>query len=397
MLYLSHKIPFITWGGLILKNIYTFLLTFIIIFSFAGSCFSQEQQSLNTKQIEGEIYIKLKDAQNVLGFSYEKSNGNSITISSQQSDWVKNVAKNASPSVVAIIGEDKQFNSEFIDDFYYSKIPAGLMHGSGVIVSKDGRIITNNHVVEKMQEIYVVLSNKKAYKATLLYNNKDIDLALIKINASGLKPIQFEETKNVSVGDEVIAIGTPLYFGWSNSVTKGIISGLNRPVDETYTYLQTDAGINPGNSGGPLINRNGKLVGINTLGIEYFQGVNFSIPVENVQYFIKQYNHFGKIRRAYTGIEFEESWLALLGIPCDQGLKVIALKDDCILGKNKIKEGDILEKIDNISINSIASYNETLKGKLPGDTVKLTFSRNNKLFILGAVLKEYPETDNPEN
>jgi 2-alkenal reductase len=361
--------------------------------NLATPCFSQEQQSLSTREIGGETYIKLKDAQSVFDFSYQKNSNESIVIHNQQRDWIKNVAVNVNPSVVAIIGEDRKLNPDLINDYYYSKIPAGLMHGSGVIVSQDGRIITNNHVVEPMKTIYVVLSNKKAYEATLLYRNKDIDLALIKINAAGLKPIQFEDTKNITVGDEVIAIGTPLYFGWSNSVTKGIISGLNRPVDETYTYLQTDASINPGNSGGPLINRSGNLVGINTLGIEFFQGVNFSIPVDNVQYFLNQYNKYGKIHRTYTGIEFEESWLSLMGIPSNQGLKVITLKDDCIVDKSKLQEGDILESINGASITSIASYNEILKGQLPGQEVKLTFSRNDKSFTIKAILKECLEQD----
>lgn len=377
-----------------MKKALTLLLTLIIALSLVTPCFSQEQQSLSTREIGGETYIKLKDAQSLFDFSYQKHSNESIIIRNQQRDWIKNIAVNVNPSVVAIIGEDRKLNPDLINDYYYSKIPVGLMHGSGVIVSQDGRIITNNHVVEPMKTIYVVLSNKKAYEATLLYRNKDIDLALIKINAADLKPIQFEDTKNITVGDEVIAIGTPLYFGWSNSVTQGIISGLNRPVDETYTYLQTDASINPGNSGGPLINREGKLVGINTLGIEFFQGVNFSIPVENVEYFINQYTRYGKIMKAYTGLEFEESWLALMGIPSDQGLKVIGIKDDCIAGKNKVLEGDILQSIDDTNITSIASYNEKLKEKLPGQNVKMIFSRDDKPYTVMAVLKEYPEQDN---
>jgi 2-alkenal reductase len=304
---------------------------------------------------------------------------------------VKDLVKKVNPSVVAIIGEDKTLNNETIDDYYYSKIPSGLMHGSGVIVSKDGRIITNNHVVQDMKEIYVVLFDKRAFKAKLLYNNKDIDLALIKIDCKGLKPIIFEKQENISAGDDVIAIGTPLNFGWSNSVSKGIISGLNRPIEETYTFLQTDVSINPGNSGGPLINMDGKLVGINTMGILESQGLNFSIPVENVVYLINQYNRFGKIRRPYTGLEFEESWLAMVGIPTSQGLKVIGIKGDSAVPKGKIKEGDILEYIDGKSITSIANYNEILKKKIPGDKVVLKLSRGSKKISVTIKLKEYQE------
>lgn len=377
-----------------MKRLASLFLIFTFSLSLSNVVFSMEQ-AVRTKVIGGETYVSLKDMKGALNFEYEKNGKDSIVVL-KQDESVKNVIKKVNQSVVAIIGEDKKLNSELVNDYYYSKIPAGLMHGSGVIVSPDGRIITNNHVVENMKDIYVVLYNNKAFKAKLLYKNKDIDLALIKINATGLKPIEFENMENISVGDEVIAIGTPLYFGWSNSVTKGIISGLNRPVDETYTYLQTDASINPGNSGGPLINMKGKLVGINTLGIMFFEGISFSIPVENVEYFLNQYNKYGKIRRAYTGLELEESWLALVGIPSDQGLKVIGIKEDCIIEKDKVLEGDILESIDGKSVTSIASYNEILKKKLPGDDVKLTFSRNSIKFTIKATLKDYPVEDNTQ-
>ena len=371
-----------------MKRSFLLLFTSILIVFLPFSCLAQVSTA-KTAQIGGDTYVKLSDVKKALTFDYKKTSTNSITITKRGSN--KSLISNVTQSVVAIIGEDKQMNSEVINDYYYSKIPAGLMHGSGVIVSKDGRIITNNHVVENMKEIYVVLYNNKSYKAKLLYRNADLDLALIKINCTNLKPIEFEKMENINTGDEVIAIGTPLYFGWSNSVSKGVISGLNRPVEETYTFLQTDASINPGNSGGPLINMDGKLVGINTLGIEWFQGINFSIPVENVEYFIQQYNKYGKVKRCYTGLEFEESWLALVGIPSNQGLKIIGIKDDNIFLKGQIQEGDILESIDQSPVTSIASCNEFLKKKLPGQTVKLSFSRGSTKFTISAKLKEYLE------
>jgi len=372
-----------------LKRSSLLLFTLILIISLPF-CSLAQISTAKTTQIGKDTYVKLSDVKKALGFDYKKTSTNSITITKKGSN--KDLINNVTQSVVAIIGEDKKTNSEIVNDYYYSKIPAGLMHGSGVIVSKDGRIITNNHVVENMKEIYVVLYNNKSYKANLLYRNTDLDLAIIKINCTNLKPIEFEKTENINAGDEVIAIGTPLYFGWSNSVSKGIISGLNRPVEETYTFLQTDASINPGNSGGPLINMDGKLVGINTLGIEGFQGINFSIPVENVEYFIKHYNNYGKVKRCYTGLEFEESWLALVGIPSNQGLKIIGLKDDSIFPKEQIQEGDILESIDQTPITSIAVYNEFLKKKLPGQTIKLSISRGLAKITVSAKLKDYPET-----
>lgn len=267
-------------------------------------------------------------------------------------------------------------------------MPNNLQHGSGVIISSDGQIITNNHVVKDMEEIYVVMYDGKAYKAHLLYADEEIDLALIQINRSNLKPVELETADNVKVGNTVIAIGTPLYFSYRNSASKGIISGLNRPVDQTYTYLQTDASINPGNSGGPLINMEGKLVGINTLGYMYYAGMNFAIPVENVSYFLNHYYQFGRIRRCYTGIQFEENWAAMLGIPTNQGLRVVTLREDAVVTSKEIQEGDMLEAIDGAKTSSIAAYNEILKKHLPGNKVTLTFSRGDKEFDIQVTLKE---------
>ncbi|AOY74887.1 S1C family serine protease [Clostridium formicaceticum] len=290
-------------------------------------------------------------------------------------------------SVVAVIGKNKTYRQQ---DYIYSKMPNNLQHGSGVIVSSNGQIITNNHVVTDMEEIYVVMYDGKAYKAQLLYNDEEIDLALIKINRDNLKPIALENVENVKVGNTVIAIGTPLYFSYRNSASRGIISGLNRPVDQMYTYLQTDASINPGNSGGPLVNMEGKLVGINTLGYMFYSGMNFAIPVENVSYFLDHYKQFGRIKRCYTGIQFEENWAAMLGIPTTQGLRVVTLRNDAVVSSSEVQEGDMLEAIDGIRTSSIAAYNEILKKHLPGDEVTLTFSRQGESFDIKIILKERP-------
>lgn len=295
------------------------------------------------------------------------------------------VVEMVNKSVVAIIGRNEKYKPS---EEYYSKLPQNLQHGSGVVIDKDGKILTNNHVIDGLNEIYVVTYDGKAYRAKLLYSDKDIDLALIQIDRKDLPPIKLANEKDIKVGIDVLAIGTPLFFGYRNTATKGIVSGLNRPVDGVYTYLQTDAAINPGNSGGPLVNLYGELVGINTYGYLFFQGMSFSIPVGNINYFLNHYNKYGRIRRCYTGIEFEENWAAILGIPTEEGLKVVALQSDAVVTEKQVKEGDILVSINGKKITSIAEYNEILKSYLPGDKVKLTFDRNGKKFTLSVVLKE---------
>lgn len=305
----------------------------------------------------------------------------------QEKKKVSEVIDEVNQSVVAIIGNNTQYRDQ---GDTYSKYPKNLQHGSGVVVEKDGKILTNNHVIDGIDTIYVVTFDGNVYKAKLLYADKEIDLALIQIDRKDLKPITLANEKQVKVGDDVVAIGTPLFFGFRNSASKGIISGLNRPVDGTYTYLQTDAAVNPGNSGGPLVNMKCELVGINTLGYSYYQGMNFSIPADNIKYFLDHYKKYGKIKRCYTGIEFEENWAALLGLPTNQGIKVVTIQKGAAISPNDVKEGDLLESIDGKPTTSIAEYNEILKNHLPGDKVKFSFLRGKNIYEIQVTLKEQP-------
>lgn len=304
---------------------------------------------------------------------------------------VSEIIDEVNPSVVAIIGRNTKYREE---DYVYSKFPKNLQHGSGVVINDKGRILTNNHVVDGLNEIFVVTYDGNVYTAKLLYADKEIDLALLSINRSDLKPMKLAGESEVKVGDDVVAIGTPLFFGYRNSASKGIISGLNRPVDGTYTYLQTDASINPGNSGGPLVNMKGELTGINTLGYLFYQGMSFSIPVGNINYFLSHYEKFGKIKRCFTGIEFEENWAALLGLPTNQGLRVVTVQKDAVVTQDQVKEGDMLDSIDGKPTTSIAQYNEILKSYLPGQAVKLKFSRGSSKFDISVTLKEQPAKNN---
>lgn len=308
---------------------------------------------------------------------------------------VSDVIDQVNQSVVAVIGKNAKYREDTEEE--YTKYPRNLQHGSGIVIGTDGKIITNNHVVDGLEEIYVVTYDGNAYKAKLLYADEDIDMALLQINRSDLKPIKLAKETEMRVGDEVIAIGTPLFFGYRNSASRGIISGLNRPVERMYTYLQTDAAINPGNSGGPLVNMNGELVGINTLGYTSYSGMNFSIPVGDVNYFLDQYNRFGRIKRCYIGIEFEENWAAMLGLPTNQGLKAVTIRKDSVIAQGYVQEGDMLEAIDDKPVNSIAQYNEILKTHLPGDKVTLTFSRSGSKFNLPVILKEQVKDEASSN
>ncbi len=273
--------------------------------------------ALKAKVINGGVYVNVGDMNKALGTSgaYNSANG-TYTLSA---DRVPQVVKNVSPSVVGIIGRSATGQAVAGGDRY------NLAHGTGVIIRTDGWIVTNAHVIEGLNDAVVVTSDGKSYGITDSYSDPVSDLALVKIKASGLKPATLAGSpNNLQVGEQVVAIGTPISFSLRNSATSGVVSGLNRGVNAAYRLIQSDTAINPGNSGGPLVNLKGEVIGINTMkfsavGIE---NMGFSIPSDTVKYVIAQFFKYGEVRRASLGLGLEESWSAIVGLPTEDPLKV---------------------------------------------------------------------------
>ncbi len=335
------------------------------------------------KTIEGKQYISVDELSSHLdGVSITQGN-NSVDINS--SDRISNVVSKVSPSVVGIIGKLKESSYE------YDETTDNIIFGTGVIYRSNGYIITNAHVVKDMESIVVVLSNSKAYKARLKAIDEDLDLAEIKIDKGGLQPVTFGDISKVAVGDEVVAIGTPLSFGLRNSATRGIISGMNRSENRQYRFLQTDAAINSGNSGGPLVNMKGEVVGINSwvyagIGV---QGMGFSIPVNTVRYAIDQFEKFGKIRRPYLGLAFTDSITNIYGLPdTSSGVTVKSIEKNAPAQKYNIKVDDKLISINGVKVNSTTDYNEELKKYLPGDIAEFKLQRDNREINITVIFGE---------
>lgn len=282
-------------------------------------------------------------------------------------DPVPQVIKTLSPSVVGIIGKTAAGSSGSSEDRY------NLAHGTGVIFKADGWIITNAHVVNGLTGITVVTSDGKTYKANKIFSDTISDIALVKINAKSLTPAQFAKSSNMAqVGEKVIAIGTPISFSLRNSATVGVVSGLDRSVDSSYRLIQTDTAINPGNSGGPLVNLKGEVIGINSMkfaavGIE---NMGFSIPAETVQYVAGHLLKYGEVKRASLGLELEESWSAIVGLPSDDPLTVTKVTSNQAK-KAGIKEEDVLYAINGKRVYSIVDINEMLKSFMPGAKVNV--------------------------
>lgn len=291
------------------------------------------------------------------------------------------------PSVVGIIGKIKQ------DSQNYSTRGDNLEFGSGVIYKAEGYIITNAHVVADMENIVVVLSNGKAYSARLKAIDEKSDLAMIKIDKGGLTPAVFGDASDITVGEQVIAIGTPLSFSLRNSATKGIVSGLNRAVEGEYRFIQSDAAINGGNSGGPLVNMEGKVIGINSVKYTGFgvEGLNFSIPVDTVKYVISHFEKYGKVKRPYLGAVFSEGVAARYGLPSDEGLTITDIESGSPAQSASLQIDDLVTEVNGIKVSTIIDYNEDMKKYLPGDTVELTVKRNeNALKIKVAFTEKQP-------
>lgn len=339
--------------------------------------------------IDDKTYVPLRGVFEAAGAEVswnEETQTAGINISNSLSDdeLIPSVIESVSPSVVGIIGRGKT------ESYYGSQ--EGIMSGSGVIIKTGGEILTNAHVVKNMNTILVVMNDGKGYEAQLKYIDEDTDLAVVKIKKIGLPVVKFANSEDIVVGKQVIAIGTPITFSLRNSATVGHISGLNRSVGEPYRLVQTDTAITHGNSGGALINMNGELVGITSSGYSG-TNTNFAVPVDTVKYVLNQFELHGKVRHISFGAEFQEDWLAELGVPSEAGLTIKGLEKSSPLAKASFKTGDVLVSVDDVAINSIVELNELMKNYLPGDTVKVGVKTNGEIKYADIVLDEKAKTE----
>ena len=339
--------------------------------------------------IDDKTYVPLRGVYEAAGAEVswnEETQTAGINISNSLSDdeLIPSVIESVSPSVVGIIGRGKT------ESYYGSQ--EGIMSGSGVIIKTGGEILTNAHVVKNMNTILVVMNDGKGYEAQLKYIDEDTDLAVVKIKKIGLPVVKFANSEDIVVGKQVIAIGTPITFSLRNSATVGHISGLNRSVGDPYRLIQTDTAITHGNSGGALINMNGELVGITSSGYSG-TNTNFAVPVDTVKYVLNQFELYGKVRHISFGAEFQEDWLAELGVPSEAGLTIKGLEKSSPLAKASFKTGDVLVSVDDIAINSIVELNELMKNYLPGDTVKVGVKTNGEIKYADIVLDEKAKTE----
>lgn len=263
--------------------------------------------------------------------------------------------------------------------------------GSGVVVSTDGYVVTNYHVVEGADDIEVTFHNKRVLKAQLVGVDPSTDLALLRVRATNLRPIVFSNSDEVQVGQWVLAIGNP--FNLASTVTAGIVSAKARNINilrgsySIESFIQTDAAVNPGNSGGALVNAEGGLVGINTAIMSEggtFEGYSFAIPSNLVKKVIADLREFGQVKRALLGVNISDVTDVVasdLRLPEIAGVVIRGVNPGSSAAEAGLREGDVITRINGIQTNSVPELQEQVARFRPGDVISLEYIRNGQTFV----------------
>lgn len=277
-------------------------------------------------------------------------------------------------------------------------MPKPRSQGSGFIISRDGYILTNHHVVQDAESITVVLDNETEYEATVVGEDPATDVALLKIKAKNLKPARLGDSKGLKVGEWVLAFGAP--FGFEKTVTAGIISAKSRslPNDQFVNFLQSDVAINPGNSGGPLVNMKGEVVGINSQIYSRsgaFAGIAFSIPIEIAIDVTEQLKNHGQVKRGFLGVGYQEvsaEEAKSVGLGRARGALINSVGEDSPAEKGGIQVGDIILELNDFPINRHEELPIVVGRLKPGTKVKVDYFRDGKVRSTRVTLVERQDT-----
>lgn len=335
-------------------------------------------------------------------------------------DFVK-AAKMTVPAVVSIknfSARKGRSNEQDLFDLFFGNppmrqqkqtpppnMPSGM--GSGVIISPDGYIISNNHVIAGANKLEVVLSNKKSYIADLVGTDPTTDIALLKIEEKGLPYLNFANSDNVDVGQWVLAVGNPM--GLNSTVTAGIVSAKGRSIDllsqnsrtPIESFIQTDAAINPGNSGGALVNPNGELIGINSAissKTGFYEGYGFAVPSNLARKVVEDIKKFGLVQRGFLGVLSVDLSNAQAvaaynqekktNLKAGEGVYLIEVVEKGGAEDAGLRNGDIITKVDNTVVSSYYDLSFAVGSKRPGDKVLVTYKRNGKENTVNVTLKD---------
>ena len=331
-------------------------------------------------------------------------------------------AENSVHSVVHIKVTQKggYYGSHDIFDYFFGdggsrsqQMPARQAAGSGVIISPDGYIVTNNHVIDEADEIKVILNDKREFSAKLIGTDPSTDIALLKIDATALQAIKFGNSENLRLGEWVLAVGNP--FNLTSTVTAGIVSaksrdiGINPDQMRIESFIQTDAAVNPGNSGGALVNTRGELIGINTAIASQtgsYSGYSFAIPSNIVQKVVADLKEYGDVQRALLNVKIQTVDAEVAknnNLDKIEGVFVGEVIEGGAAQLAGLKNKDVIISVDNVVVNSSSELQEQISKHRPGDKVVLVVERDNKRKPFNVTLRnkhgdtEIVKGDDPED
>jgi serine protease Do len=356
--------------------------------------------------------------------SHAEDNG--LEVAKQFSTAFEKIADSVSPSVVSITASSKPkaigqrfgkrgqelpeqlapfkdfFGDDFLDQFKGDEGSPASGLGTGVIFDKEGRILTNNHVIKGADEVTVRIQNdSKPYKAKIIGTDPRTDIAVIQIQAKDLVPARLGDSEHLRIGEWVVAIGNP--FGLTNSITAGIVSAKGRSISgggQFEDFIQTDAAINPGNSGGPLVNLNGEVVGINSAIFSRsggYMGIGFAIPIDMAKNVIKSLISDGKVTRGWLGVIIQpltEDLSSSFGFNGTEGSLVAQVDKEGPAAKAGIKTEDIIVKIDGKVVKNITELRNLVAGIAPKTKIPVTIFRDGKEKEISVTIGELPDKAN---
>lgn len=358
--------------------------------------------------LAGFNYFSIQEEPNTVASDSGKvsfaGNRNAGASSAGSQDFI-HAASMAAPGVVHIKtmynGSQTDESADFSESYGAPQARVSRGSGSGVLITADGYIITNNHVVENASQIEVVLPDRRTFRGKVIGTDPGTDLALVKIEGEKLPIVELGNSDEVQVGEWVLAVGYP--FSLNSTVTAGIISAKGRSIgilsqpgnnaapgssSPVESFIQTDAAINPGNSGGALVNAAGRLIGINSAIASRtgsYAGYGFAIPVNLAKKIVSDFKKYGEVRRGYLGVSFpaptaEDELLKQRGIKPGEikGVYITDVQDGSAAAEAGLNPGDIIQSIDDTKVNSSSEFSERIARLSPGDKIRLTYLREGK-------------------
>lgn len=363
---------------------------FFVILLSASSAFIGAITAIkfSAKSSNGELLVSNTSLKNDPFFSIQTQPSEIKFLPEGTEDFVMASAKSTSSVVFIQTSSEYEYRQgNWLDWFFDAQPSSQISSGSGVIMSKDGYIVTNNHVIEDADKIRVI-SGKKTYEAELVGRDPSSDLAVIRINETGLSAISLGNSDQVNVGEWVLAVGNP--FNLTSTVTAGIVSAKGRNINllkdrfPIESFIQTDAAINPGNSGGALVNASGELIGINTAILSRtgsYAGYGFAIPVNIVKKVFNDIIKYGEVQKAYLGAEYidiDSEISEKLALENLSGVLLTRIQANGASAKGGLKRGDIIVSVNGEEIENRGTIEEMIGNKYPGEELMIDLKRDGK-------------------